>query len=254
MKKLLTVISFTIMTFQVFSQSSNSSSIAVTYDKTTHVIFSSRILYVDLGSESIMASVIDNIPNILRLKAAEKNFSGETNLSVILEDNSIYNFNVHYSDSLVETTIHPEIKSVTKKDNSLCKEIYDRNTDIITSIGYQSHAISALIKSIYITDSSLFINIEIRNRSRIPYTLESTKFSVGNKKNKYSSEELSVLGSYVPVVKVEPHQRCHMVYEFQRFTLPDRSSIQISVLEKSGSRHLIFQVDGRLFTRSIEKL
>ena len=69
----------------------------VTYDKTSHLIFPSNIRYVDLGSESIIAEKADDAENVLRIKAAVKDFEPETNFSVITNDGKFYNFNVYYS-------------------------------------------------------------------------------------------------------------------------------------------------------------
>lgn len=58
----------------------------VTFNKTTHVIFPSAIRYVDLGSADLLAAKADGTENVLRVKAALRDFSRESNLSVITED------------------------------------------------------------------------------------------------------------------------------------------------------------------------
>ena len=60
----------------------------VTFDKTVHLIFPSQIRYVDLGSSSIIAGKAEDADNVLRVKAAVRDFETETNLSVICEDGS----------------------------------------------------------------------------------------------------------------------------------------------------------------------
>ena len=64
----------------------------VTFDKTVHVIFPSAIRYVDLGSADLLAAKADGTENVLRVKAALRDFSRESNLSVITEDGAYYTF------------------------------------------------------------------------------------------------------------------------------------------------------------------
>ena len=64
----------------------------VTFDKTVHLIFPAAIRYVDLGSQNIIAGKADDAENVLRVKAAVREFETETNMSVICEDGSFYAF------------------------------------------------------------------------------------------------------------------------------------------------------------------
>lgn len=67
----------------------------VTFNKTVHVIFPAPIRYVDLGSADLLAAKADGTENVLRVKAALRDFSRESNLSVITEDGSYYTFSAH---------------------------------------------------------------------------------------------------------------------------------------------------------------
>lgn len=67
----------------------------VTFSKTTHVIFPSAIRYVDLGSADLLAAKADGTENVLRVKAALRDFSRESNLAVITEDGAYYSFSAH---------------------------------------------------------------------------------------------------------------------------------------------------------------
>ena len=62
----------------------------VTFEKTVHLIFPAAIRYVDLGSQNIIAGKADDAENVLRVKAAVREFETETNMSVICEDGSFY--------------------------------------------------------------------------------------------------------------------------------------------------------------------
>ena len=67
----------------------------VTFSKTVHVIFPAPIRYVDLGSADLLAAKADGTDNVLRVKAALRDFSRESNLSVITEDGSYYTRRKH---------------------------------------------------------------------------------------------------------------------------------------------------------------
>ena len=55
----------------------------VTFEKTVHLIFPAAIRYVDLGSQNIIAGKADDAENVLRVKAAVREFETETNMSVM---------------------------------------------------------------------------------------------------------------------------------------------------------------------------
>ncbi|MFC2323809.1 MAG: DUF4138 domain-containing protein, partial [Tannerella forsythia] len=64
----------------------------------THLIFPAAICYVDLGSNNLIAGKAEGAENVLRVKAAVRDFETETNLSVICDDGSLYSFNMKYAD------------------------------------------------------------------------------------------------------------------------------------------------------------
>ena len=73
--------------------------IEVTFGKTVHILFPSEVRYVDLGSNNIIAGKADGVENVVRVKAAVKEFPGETNFSVITGDGSFFSFNVVYKEA-----------------------------------------------------------------------------------------------------------------------------------------------------------
>ena len=122
----------------------------VTFSKTTHVIFPAAIRYVDLGSADLLAAKADGTENVLRVKAALRDFSRESNLSVITEDGAYYTFNVKYADEPVKLSVEMadflhDGEAVNRPNNAL--EIYMRE------LGNESPLLVRLImKSIYKND------------------------------------------------------------------------------------------------------
>lgn len=119
----------------------------VTFNKTTHVIFPSAIRYVDLGSADLLAAKADGTENVLRVKAALRDFSRESNLSVITEDGAYYTFNVKYADEPVKLSVEMtdflhDGEAVNRPNNAL--EIY------MEELGSESPLLVRLImRSIY---------------------------------------------------------------------------------------------------------
>lgn len=99
----------------------------VGYNKTTHIIFPSEIVYVDLGNENLVAGLADGAKNVLRVKSAFKSFKTETNLSVITEDGNYYSFNVKFAKeplllSIEMTDFIHDGEAVNRPNNA--QEIY----------------------------------------------------------------------------------------------------------------------------------
>lgn len=99
----------------------------VCFEKTTHIIFPSEVVYVDLGNENLVAGLADGAKNVLRVKSAFKSFKQETNLSVITDDGSYYTFNVKFAKeplllSIEMTDFLHDGESVNRPNNA--QEIY----------------------------------------------------------------------------------------------------------------------------------
>ena len=129
----------------------------VTFYKTVHIIFPSAIKYVDLGSADIIAGKADGSENVLRVKAALRDFSRETNLAVITEDGSYYTYNVKYADEPAKLNIEMKDflhdgEAVNRPNNS--QEVY------LKELGSESPLLVRLImKSIHKDDKRLVKHI-----------------------------------------------------------------------------------------------
>ena len=49
------------------------------FTKTVHILFPSPVTYIDIGSMDIIAGKADGAENVVRVKAAVRNFIAETN-------------------------------------------------------------------------------------------------------------------------------------------------------------------------------
>ena len=95
------------------------SSIEITEDQTTHLIFPSNITYVDLGNSEYF--ITDYTDNILRIKGQQHQ---PTNLTIITQDQFYYSFLVRY-------TSQPQLNYFIEPQQSL-KNLGDEFYVIIT--------------------------------------------------------------------------------------------------------------------------
>lgn len=177
----------------------------VTFNKTVHLIFPAAIRYVDLGSADIIAGKADGSENVLRVKAALRDFSRETNLAVITEDGSYYTFNVKYADE--PTKLNIEMKdfihdgeAVNRPNNSMevylkelgsespllvrliMKSIHENNDKLVKHIGCKRFGIQYTLKGIYTHNGLLYFHTELKNSSNVPFNVDYITFKVVDRK------------------------------------------------------------------------
>lgn len=238
----------------------------VTYDKTSHLIFPSAIRYVDLGSSYLIAGKAEDAGNVLRIKAAVRDFVPETNFSVITDDGRFYNFNVLY-DSCPNTLNYDLLKmqKSTQKENAsdvlfeelggstptltglLLETIYKKDKRIIKHIGSKSFGIEFLLKGIYIHNGKYYFHTQLRNGSNVPFQIDFVNFKVLDKKTskRTVSQErlLKPLRMYKPLDSIIENTKEQNVFLMDQFTIADDKVLQIEIFEQNGSRHQVLQVE-----------
>ena len=144
----------------------------VTYDKTVHVIFPAEVRYVDLGSPDLIAGKADGAENVIRVKATVRNFTNETNMSVITEDGNFYTFNVKYAAEPLLLNVEMcdfihDGEAVNRPNNAqeiylkelgsespmlvrlIMKSVHKQNKREVKHIGCKRFGIQYLLKGIY---------------------------------------------------------------------------------------------------------
>ena len=179
--------------------------VEVSFNKTTHLIFPAPVQYVDLGSTDIIADKAAGAANVVRLKAAVRDFQAETNLTVITADGRFYAFDVRYADDPGQLSIRimndlqaqiPEGKAPTvpvrldaldgddaARIDSAMEQIYNNDKPQIKHIGYKRYGLQTLLTGIYIdSEGWLYFGIEMRNDSRIPFDIDHIRMYVRDKR------------------------------------------------------------------------
>ena len=242
----------------------------VAFNKTTHVIFPSEIVYVDLGDENLVAGLADGAKNVLRVKSAVKSFKSETNLTVITDDGCFFTFNVKFAKeplllNIEMTDFIHDGEAVNRPNNAqeiylerlgqespmlvklIMKSIYKQNRREIKHIGSKRFGVQFILKSIYTNNGLLYFHTELKNTSNIAFDIDYISFKIVDKKVvKRTAMQEQVLEplraqNYVTVVSGKKSERT--VFALEKFTIPDDKQLVIEVAEKEGGRNQSFVVD-----------
>ena len=249
----------------------------VTFSKTVHIIFPAAIRYVDLGSADLLAAKADGTENVLRVKAALRDFSRESNLAVITEDGAYYTFNVRYADeprklSIEMTDFLHDGEAVNRPNNAMEKymkelgqespllvklimrSIYKNNKREIKHIGCKRFGIQHLLKGIYSHNELLYFHTELKNSSNVPFDVDHITFKIVDKKvAKRTAIQEQVIWpirahNYMMIVGGKKSERT--VFTLPKFTIPDDKHLVVELYEKEGGRHQTFTVENADLVRA----
>jgi len=249
----------------------------VTFSKTVHVIFPSAIRYVDLGSADLLAAKADGTENVLRVKAALRDFSRESNLSVITEDGAYYTFNVKYADEPVKLSVEMtdflhDGEAVNRPNNALAvymqelgqespllvklimQSIYKNNDREIKHIGSKRFGIQHTLKGIYTHNGLLYFHLQLKNSSNVPFNVDFITFKIVDKKvakrTAIQEQVIWPLRAHNNLMVIGGKSTERMIYTLQKFTIPDDKMLVIELNEQEGGRHQRFTVDNADLVRA----
>ena len=249
----------------------------VTFSKTVHIIFPAAIRYVDLGSADLLAAKADGTENVLRVKAALRDFSRESNLAVITEDGAYYTFNVRYADeprklSIEMTDFLHDGEAVNRPNNAMeiymkelgqespllvkliMRSIYKNNKREIKHIGCKRFGLQHLLKGIYSHNELLYFHTELKNSSNVPFDVDHITFKIVDKKvAKRTAIQEQVIWpirahNYMMIVGGKKSERT--VFTLPKFTIPDDKHLVVELYEKEGGRHQTFTVENADLVRA----
>lgn len=249
----------------------------VTFSKTVHIIFPSAIRYVDLGSADLLAAKADGTENVLRVKAALRDFSRESNLAVITEDGAYYSFNVKYADEPVKLSIEMtdfihDGEAVNRPNNALdiymhelgqespllvkliMQSIYKNDKREIKHIGSKRFGIQHLLKGVYSHNGLLYFHLQLKNSSNVPFDVDYITFKIVDKKvakrTAIQEQVIWPLRAHNNVTLIGGKKSERTVFTLPKFTIPDDKHLVIELHEKEGGRHQSFTVENADLVRA----
>jgi conjugative transposon TraN protein len=251
----------------------------VAFDKTTHILFPAPIRYVDLGNEKIVAAIAGDAENVLRVKAAEELFEGETNLSVITESGSFYAFNVKYAREPEKLSvemadfIHDGL-AVNRPNNALevylkelgsesprlvrliMQSIHRSNQRLVKHIGARRLGVQLLLKGIYAYDGMLYFHTEVKNSSAVDYRIDYLTFRIIDrqllKRTTVQETVLHPVRAFNRVTVVRARSVECTVFALPVFTILAEKKLQVDMHEQDGGRSVAFEVENADLVRARE--
>ena len=239
------------------------------FSKTVHILFPSPVTYIDIGSMDIIAGKADGAGNVVRVKAAVRNFTTETNLTVITEDGGFFSFDVHYAENPAVSTIdisalkQPAVESGSSQPEPASAEgrvllqevgrekpatvkrvlsdIYRQNRMDVKSVRTKKYGIGVEVLGIYVHNDVIYIHTMISNETNISFEVDARQFIVADRKlAKRTTQQqtpLDILRVCNDPTVVRGHQRQRTVFALQKFTIPDDKVLLLEIIERNGARH-----------------
>ena len=256
----------------------SSYNIEVTYNKTVHILFPAAITYIDLGSANIIAGKADGAENVVRVKASMKDFTDETNFSVITEEGSFYSFIVNYAENPVKLNIEMkdflhEYKMGNQPDNSVevqlaefgnktaqniqlaMEKIYGIRKKQIKNISSKQFGIEFSLTGLYSQNGLIYFRTELKNASDIPFEIDFLTFKIVDKKvaKRTAIQETVIkpVRAFNNLITIEGKSGESTVFVFESFTIPDKKELVVELFEKNGGRHQRFIVKNKDLVKAI---
>ena len=250
------------------------------FTKTVHILFPSPVTYIDIGSMDIIAGKADGAENVVRVKAAVRNFAAETNLTVITEDGGFFTFDVYYAENPVVSTLNltvqePQPESMKKPAavgypqptapasegrvllrevgrekpatiKRMLSDIYRQNRTDVKGIRTKKYGIEVEVLGIYVFNDVIYIHSCISNDTNISFEVDARHFIVADRKlTKRTAQQqstLEVLRVCNDPAVVRGHQRQRTVFALPKLTISDDKVLLLEIIEKNGARHQTVEI------------
>ncbi|WP_293299812.1 conjugative transposon protein TraN [Pedobacter sp. UBA4863] len=260
-KMMLGILVMLLQAFTVFGQSGTSVDnsviqpvrLAVTYSKTTNIVFPYAIRSVDRGSQDILVQKAIGVENILQVKAAVIGFK-ETNLTVVTADGSLYSYLLSYTDKPTALTIRvtakkyaPEQLAVFSRDATTGEvetnagKVFDRKPTV-KRLTESQHDIGLQVTGVFVFEQYLYLQLKLENNSPINYDINLLRLFVRDKKRskRTASQEIEITPAYVQgnADNIRNNSAQTVVLAIRKLTIPDKKVLIIQLMEANGGRHL----------------
>ena len=253
------------------------------FTKTVHILFPSPVTYIDIGSMDIIAGKADGAENVVRVKAAVRNFTAETNLTVITEDGGFFTFDVHYAENPAVSTLNltvqePQPESMKKPAavgypqptapasesrvllrevgrekpatiKRMLSDIYRQNRTDVKDIRTKKYGIGVEVLGIYVFNDVIYIHSCISNDTNISFEVDARHFIVADRKfakrTAQQQSTLEILRVCNDPAVVRGHQRQRTVFALPKLTISDDKVLLLEIIEKNGARHQTVEIPAK---------
>lgn len=204
--------------------------IEVGFNKTVHILFPSPVTYIDIGSMDIIAGKAAGAENVVRVKAAVRDFPKETNLTVITEDGGYYSFDARYAENPqvatheigAATSASPAVQTPPAEGRVLLEatgrerpavvkktlnDIYRLNRTEMR-LRKKHYGIETEVQGIYVRNDVIYIHLSLYNNSNISFEVEDLHFRIEDRKvAKRTAQQITPLELLRVCNDLQPRQR-----------------------------------------------
>ncbi len=247
-------------------------SLAITYEKTTHLVFPYAIISVDRGSKAVLAQKAKGTKNVLQVKAGRHGFP-ETNLTVITADGKLYSFLVRYVEH--PAVLNLKFKGKPDKKSKETSAIFfpsGKNAAEITTYAKMAYGRRETVRGghdkkqdmdlrltgLFIHGEVMYYRLKIENRSAINYTIGRLRFFIRDKRKvkRTASQEIEVnpLFIYNDTKTIKGSMKHILVVALPKFTIPDKKYFVIQLSEQNGGRQLELDISNKKLVRLMERI
>ena len=231
------------------------------FTKTVHILFPSPVTYIDIGSMDIIAGKADGAENVVRVKAAVRNFAAETNMTVI---------NLTVQEPQPESMKKPAavgypqptapasegrvlLREVGREKPATIKrmlsDIYRQNRTDVKGIRTKKYGIEVEVLGIYVFNDVIYIHSCISNDTNISFEVDARHFIVADRKlTKRTAQQqstLEILRVCNDPAVVRGHQRQRTVFALPKLTISDDKVLLLEIIEKNGARHQTVEIPAK---------
>lgn len=269
------------------SASAQMDTLRISADYTTHVIFSTDLVYADLSNNRVVAAkIIEQNKNMFALKARLA-FEEYTSISALESNGTMHTFIVCYDpnpkelvvDMRAENRVEPRYQAPVADMINTARDRrpeYDRYQPEGANVSTWKAGKAPLLKDVAQYEQKLFhlsdkeydiqvlcedisshsdityITLSLRNRSGISYAINDASFVVESKssgKRTVKYENSLLPRSRYGTLAAGPGEYSRIVYSFDKMTLSKDQVLKIYFYEQGGQRNLVLTLD----TKDINK-
>lgn len=251
--------------------------IEVGFTKTVHILFPAPITYIDIGSMAIIAGKADGAENVVRVKAAVRDFAEETNLTVITEDGGFYTFDARYAENPTTSTIEiaaaesPATQPASASEpvradegrvllrevgrerpatvKRVLSDIYRQNRADVKGIHTRKYGVEVEVRGIYVHNDVIYLHVQIANNTNISFEVDYRRFVVADRKAAKRTAQQQRIIEPLRVCNdpsiVRGHQRQRIVFALPKLTLEVEKILLLEIAEKDGARHQYLEISSK---------
>lgn len=271
MKKFIAIV-ICLCAFVFVARASKIDTLKISTAYTTHIIFPTDLIYVDLSNtRTVAAKIVEQNRNMLAIKAREP-FKDSSSVSALESNGSMHTFillfEAHPAELVIDMRKVSGVASETKKSGAsslfsgivkgsdnvstwktgtapLLSEVMEERQHIY-HIGCKQYDVLALCEDISSYSDITYFILSIKNNSGISYDITDATFVVESKnasKRKARSETPTLPRSRYGKLSAGPGEYSRIVYSFDKMTLSKDQVLNVYLYEDGGNRNLVMSID-----------